>query len=246
MMNKTGDNMSVTKEFNYMGHPATIICPDSPAKGNPYIWRTEFLYAFNQADTALLKKGYHIIYCEYSDEYGSDRAITFFKAFRDYVTVEYNLSPKGALFGFSRGALYAVNYALKYPRDVACLYLDAPVLDLKSWPAGFFNGTGSPDEWEDCKKRVFSWESDKEAKSYKKNPVDRLDELILSDIPVLLIAGDSDTTVPYEENGKLMADAYKKAGKNITVILKENCGHHPHSLEDTKPIEGFVRTCCEN
>lgn len=229
-----------------MGHSATIICPDTPARGKPYIWRTEFLYAFDEADRALLKKGYYIIYCEYSDEYGSDRAITFFKAFRDYVTVEYDLSPKGALFGFSRGALYAVNYALKYPDDVACLYLDAPVLDLKSWPAGFYSGNGSPNEWEDCKKRVFGWKSDDEAKAYTGNPVDRLDELITSDIPVLLIAGDSDTIVPYKENGELMAEAYQKAGKPITVIIKKGCNHHPHSLEDTSPIESFICTCCEN
>ena len=226
-----------------MGHNATIICPDAPLTGRPYIWRTEFLYAFNQADEALLKKGYHIIYCQYSDEYGSDRSITFFKAFRDFVTVEYSLSPKGVLFGFSRGALYAVNYALKYPRDVAGLYLDAPVLDLKSWPAGFGRGTGSPAEWEDCKKRVFGWKNDDEAKAFTGNPVDRISELIKTDIPVLLIAGDSDKTVPYEENGRLLADAYEAADKKITVIVKENCDHHPHSLENTLPIEVFVENC---
>lgn len=236
----------MTKEFSFMGHPATIIFPEKPLNGNPYIWRTEFLYAFDQADEELLKKGYHIIYCEYSNEYGSDRSVTFFKGFRDFVTAQYLLSPKGALFGFSRGALYAVNYALKYPDDVACLYLDAPVLDLKSWPAGFFKGTGSPEEWEDCKTRVFGWKSDEEARAYRKNPADRLDELIDTDIPVLLIAGDSDRTVPYEENGKLMEDAFKKAGKDISVIIKENCDHHPHSLEDTKPIVDFVRKHCEN
>lgn len=235
--------MTTTKEFDFFGHNATVICPDTPKEGKPYIWRTEFLYAFNEADEALLEKGYHIIFCEYSDEYGSERAIDFFKRFCDYVTAEYGLSSKGAIFGFSRGALYAVNYALKYPDDVACLYLDAPVLDLKSWPAGFYNGIGAKKEWEDCKNRVFGWKSDDEAKLFRGNPVDRLDELIDTNIPILLIAGDSDTVVPFEENGRLMADAYKNAGKSITVILKENCNHHPHSLEDTLPIENFVESC---
>ena len=54
--------------------------------------------------------------------------------------------------------------------------------------------------------------------------------------PVFLVAGDSDTTVPYEENGALLAEKYKKAGAPITVVIKAGCEHHPHSLDDNTPI----------
>ena len=44
--------MATTKEFDFFGHNATVICPDTPKEGKPYIWRTEFLYTFNEADEA--------------------------------------------------------------------------------------------------------------------------------------------------------------------------------------------------
>ncbi len=232
--------MPQTIEFQFEGHDCTVIVPDQPAKGSPYVWRTEFLYAFNQVDMALLARGYHVVYCSVSDEYGSPRSIAVFKRFRDFITEKYALSKKASLFGFSRGGLYACNYALAYPDDVACLYLDAPVLDLKSWPAGLGLGCGSPDEWEDCKKRVLGLSTVQDVLHYKGAPIDNLDALIATKIPVILVAGDSDAVVPFVENGAVMQAAYEKAGAPITVIVKPGCDHHPHSLEDPTPVVEFV------
>lgn len=232
--------MPKTLEFDFRGHKATLICPDSPEDGNPWLWRTEFLYAFNDADMALLNRGRHIAYCQYSDEYGSGRAVELFKEFRDFLVKEYKLSPKASLFGFSRGALYAINYSVKYPGDVSSLYLDAPVIDLRSWPGGFWKGHGSPDEWADCKKRVLGIESDEEADNIEINPINYLDKLAETDIPALIIAGDSDAYVPFEENGKYLYDAYKSLNKTVQLIIKPGCDHHPHSLENVEPIVRFV------
>lgn len=232
--------MPETLEFDFKGHPSTLIIPDTPAEGKPWIWRTEFLYAFNQADMALLERGYYIAYCGYSDEYGSDRAIGLFKEFRDFVVNEYGLNNKAALFCFSRGALYGINYALKHADDVSSLYLDAPVIDLRSWPGGFWKGCGSLDEWEDCKKRILGISSDSETENISINPINHLDELADTNIPVLLIAGDSDRYVPYEENGLPLEQKLKSRGKDITVIIKPGCDHHPHSLEKVEPIIDFI------
>lgn len=226
--------------FKFKGRDAVVICPDEPAKGSPWIWRTEFLRAFNQADLALVGKGFHVAFCSFSDEYGSDEAIALFKEFRDFVVREYSLAPRAALFGFSRGALYAVNYALKHPGDVSLLYLDAPVIDLRSWPGGFGKGCGAPAEWEDCKKRILRISSDAEAENVAINPINNLKRLADTGIPVLLVAGDSDSVVPYEENGRHLADVYADAGREISVIIKPGCDHHPHSLEDVTPIVSFV------
>lgn len=38
-----------------------------------------------------------------------------------------------------------------------------------------------------------------------------------------------------------MVDYYKKNNLQIEYVLKENCDHHPHSLDDTKPIIEFVK-----
>lgn len=235
--------MPSTVTFRFEDKDCVLMIPDSPAPGNPYVWRMEFLYAFNQVDLALLDRGYHVAFCSFSDEYGSPAAVAVFKRYHDMLTEKYHLSAKGSLFGFSRGGLYACNYALKYPDDVACLYLDAPVLDLKSWPGGLGTGCGSPAEWEDCKKRILHVSSTQEAIAYRGNPVDNLGKLIDTGIPVIIVAGDSDRVVPFSENGAVMEKAYRNAGAPITVIVKPGCDHHPHSLEDPTPVVGFVENC---
>lgn len=234
--------MSETIVFDFKGHEATLICPEYPVSGNPWVWRTEFLYAFNTADMKLLERGFYIVYCCYSDEYGSERSVDLFKEFHDYITEKYHLNIKASLFGFSRGALYAVNYSLKYPEDVSSVYLDAPVIDLRSWPGGLWNGLGSPDEWQDCKSRILGISSDEEIDNIKINPINHLIEFAETDIPVLLIAGDSDRYVPYDENGRFVADIFYKMNKKITVIIKPGCDHHPHSLENVDPIIDFVES----
>lgn len=236
--------MPNTLQFDFEGHRATLIVPDTPAASKPYVWRTEFLGAFDHADRALLARGYHIAYCAVQNEYGSPYAMGEFKRFHDHLTAAYGLSPRAALFGFSRGGLYAVNYALAHPGDVACLYLDAPVLDLKSWPAGLGMGDGAAAEWADCKARVMRAETVEEILAWPHNPIDHVGELIATHLPVLLVAGGADTVVPYAENGARLVAAYHAAGAGISVIMKPDCGHHPHSLEDPAPIVEFVEGAC--
>ena len=59
-------------------------------------------------------------------------------------------------------------------------------------------------------------------------------------IPTVLVCGDSDHTVPYEENGKILAERYRKTDVPFVEIIKENCDHHPHGLDDLTPIIDFV------
>lgn len=143
-----------------------------------------------------------------------------------------------ALFGFSRGGLYAFRYAVTWPEDVLALYLDAPVLDIRSWPGGKGAGIGDPACWEECKRWYCLDEHS--AWFFRDNPLDRIDELVRTGIPVLLVAGEADDVVPYAENGAVMAARMAAAGGRIHVILKPGVGHHPHSLEDPAPITAFM------
>ena len=167
------------------GHPAELICPDQPAPGLPFVFRTAFFHAFDDADRALLARGFHLAYCDRPDEYGRPQAIAAYHCFHRRLCAEYGLSRRAALFGFSRGGLYAVNYALAHPDAVACLYLDAPVLDLRSWPAGLGCGCGSPDEWEDCKTRILEARTVEEIEAWPHNPVGHLDALAALHLPLL-------------------------------------------------------------
>lgn len=44
----------------------------------------------------------------------------------------------------SRGGVYAFNWAAVNPYKVAAVYVDNPVLDLKTWPAGLGRYAASP------------------------------------------------------------------------------------------------------
>lgn len=221
--------MENTYIFN--NREATVIVPEKAAEGRPWVWRAEFLGAFDYIDKALLAQGWHIAYYKLSDMFGCPEAVSEMKVFRDDVVKRYNLSPKADMFGFSRGGLYATNYTLKYPEDIATLYIDAPVLDICSWPGGKGKGHGSGDNWKMC----LDWYgiTDEESADFKGSPIYHIDELIATKVPVLLIAGDNDEVVPYDENGLILANEYEKCGAKIKVIVKPECGHHPHSVEDT-------------
>jgi len=59
-------------------------------------------------------------------------------------------------------------------------------------------------------------------------------------VPALHVCGAADEVVPIEENTYVLEKAYKKAGGDIKIIVKEGIGHHPHSLKDPAPIVRFI------
>jgi pimeloyl-ACP methyl ester carboxylesterase/lysophospholipase L1-like esterase len=227
-------------DFYLDGREAIVVAPKQAASGRPWLWRTEFFGAFDYADRELLKQGWHIAYIRLSHMYGCPFAIRSMEGFRAYLTEAFELASRAVLFGFSRGGLYAVNYAAAYPNSVLALYLDAPVLDMRSWPGGKGKGTGSPGDWEDCL-AVYGM-TEEEAMNADCVPLNRAGEkLAASGIPTLLVAGDADSTVPYCENGEKLEHIYQREGGTIQVIVKKGIGHHPHSLENPLPIVQFIQ-----
>ncbi len=226
------------EDFEFEGHKCILVHPDAPRPGNPWVWRAEFFDAFAQVDEAMARAGYHIAYVCLSNRYGCPSAVEDMESFRAMLTEKYGLSEKPLIFGFSRGALYAVNYALTYPMHTGRLYLDAPVMDIRSWPGGKGKGTGSEGCWRECL-AVYGL-TEETAASFDRNPLDRAAELAALDIPVVLVAGGADKTVPYDENGEPFAARFRRAGGRIRVIVKPGCDHHPHSLEDPAPVAAFL------
>ena len=220
-----------TETFELNGYQATVLFPENP--NGKWLWKTEFFYAFDQAERALFELGYTRVYYQISDKFGSPSAVRLMRAFHDELLKRYPfLEEKANLFGFSRGGLYAFSYALYYPDKVKSLYLDAPVLNLKSWPK-----KDSEDQALFFKEFNLNRET---FETFSNSPVDNLVEFEKIAPPVLLIAGDSDDVVPFEENGKILFDYMQSKGKNVELYLKEKCGHHPHSLEDVAPVVEFI------
>ena len=225
-------------DFTHGTRKALVVKPKTAAEGKPWIWRTEFFGHEPQADVALLGNGWHVAYIDVHDMYGAPSAIAAMADFHDYVIKEYGLNPKAVLEGFSRGGLYAVNFAEKHPSKTAALYLDAPVLDLRSWPGGKGKGKGSPELWKQA--LALYGVTDEAATTFPGNPLNHAESIAKVGIPIISVCGDADDVVPMDENTTPFAQRFKAAGGLIEVIAKPGVNHHPHSLKDPKPIVDFL------
>ncbi len=230
-------------DFTVDGRDCFVVIPTNPLPNKPWIWRTEFFGHEPQGDVALLGKGCYAVYMDVQNMYGGPEAMKHMDAFYDFLTGKAGLSKKTVLEGFSRGGLFAFNWAARNPDRVACIYVDAPVCDFRSWPGGKGKGQGSPDDWKRCL-AVYGL-TEAEAMDYKLNPVDNLAPLAKAGIPLLHIVGDADVVVPLDENTAVVEKRYKAMGGPIEVIVKQGVGHHPHSLPDPTPIVDFVMSHIE-
>ncbi len=226
-------------DFLIDGKKSWLVLPKVAAKGNPWAWRTEFFGHEPQGDIALLGKGFHIAYTDVTNQYGGPIAMDHMDKFYSYLLEKHQLSAKTTLEGFSRGGLFALNWAIRHPERIACLYLDAPVCDILSWPAGFATGKGSPTDWERCK-AIYGIKNDATARTANLGPMHHLATLAAAKVPILSVVGDADKVVPLGENSALLKTRYEALGGPMEMIVKPGCDHHPHSLKDPQPIVDFI------
>ncbi len=227
-----------SEEFVFRGRPARVVFPDVANDKKLWIWRARFWGVQPQTEEALLKKGFHVVYVDVSDFYGNQEAVSVWNDFYKHVVKEYNLNKKSVLQGFSRGGLMVYNWASQNTDKVFCIYADAPVCDIKSWPGGFFEGKGSKADWKKCLAAYYLDEDS--VLTFEGMPIYNAVTVAKAKIPVLHVCGDADKVVPYDENTAILEKNFKEAGGNIQVILKKGVGHHPHSLEDAEPIVSFI------
>lgn len=225
-------------DFQLDGIPCKVVCPVKEAAGRPWIWRARFWGHEPQTDIDLLERGFHVVYCDVADLYGSDKAVRRWDKCYDYL-VKRGFHKQAVLEGMSRGGLIVYNWAARHTDKVACIYADAPVMDLKSWPMGKGAYAGSP---EDVQRMLaaYGFKSEEEALRWEKNPLDHAPEIARAGIPVLHVVGDADEIVPVAENTALFEAEMKRLGSPITVIHKSGIGHHPHSLNNPEAIVRFI------
>lgn len=221
-------------DFVYDGRAAIVVRPAHPAPGNPWIWRPAFFGAFPSVDKALLARGWHIAYCDLTHLYGSPRSVELGTRFWQFMHEECGLAAKVVVEGLSRGGYFAFNWAAANPDKVACLYVDAPVCDLTSWP-----GRKDQELWNGFLKEWGVADSEVDS-TFCGNAMQQLPALAKAGIPIISVCGDSDTVVPFEENFRPVGDAYRQMGGTVELIVKPGCDHHPHSLDDPTPIVTFI------
>lgn len=225
-------------EFEFQGHAAKIVFPEKANSDRNWIWRARFWGHEPQTDLALLEKGFHLVYVEVGGLFGNTDAVNIWNNFYSHLREKYDLNAKVVLEGMSRGGLIIYNWAAANTNKVACIYADAPVCDIKSWPGGLYKGKGSKTDWKQCLK-VYNL-NNKSVLEFKGIPIYNAEKVAKAGIPVLHVCGAADKVVPFEENTKLLADNFKNAGGKIEIVLKEGIGHHPHSLEDPTQIVDFI------
>lgn len=226
-------------EFEFEGYAAKVIKPEIKTDSPRLAVKTEYFNAFPETEIELLKKGFFLSFIENNNRWGTDDDLDRKARFVRFVCEKYGTSEKCVPVGMSCGGLIAVKFAAKYPELVSCLYLDAPVVNYMSCPCGFGTGNSLSDNNEEIL-NALGLENLADLLAYRDMPLDKLPLLIESKIPVVLVAGDSDMTVPYRENGYYIEQAYKKAGLDIEVFIKPGCDHHPHGLENPAPVVEFI------
>lgn len=225
-------------DFQLDGVPCKVVCPAKEAEGRPWIWRARFWGHEPQADIDLLEQGFHVAYCDVADLYGADKAVKRWNKLYEYL-VTNGFHKKAVLEGMSRGGLIVYNWAAQNANKVACIYADAPVMDIKSWPMGKGAHKGSA---EDMTRMLaaYGFKNEEQVLRWKKNPLNHAAKIARAGIPVLHVVGDADDIVPVAENTALFEAEMKRLGAPITVIHKPGIGHHPHSLNNPESIVHFI------
>ena len=228
------------EEFDFHGRSAKMIYPPKGKENGKWMLKTEYFGAFPSLEAEMLRRGYHLAYLKARERCGTDAETAAKVEFIKYVSEKYGLSSKCIPIGMSCGGLQAIKLAAMSPESVSVLNLDAPVVNFLSWPFGL--GDCPKDSSVSAKEELLRAYgiTFTELISFREHPLDKIPVLIENRIPTVLVYGDSDRSVPYEENGKLVRDAYEATDIPFLAFCKPGCGHHPHGLEDSTPIVDFL------
>ena len=210
--------------FDFKGYEAWVVFPKSvPAKGIPWTWCMQWATAFVPRTNVpqLLEDGYHHVTIDIFRHHMDEEGIRVAAEFQKFLIDELGFAPKANLIGMSWGGFFSVRYAAAHPENVRKIYLDAPLL---TFTTGRVDGVGS---WLAMKPADGDWLKNPEM------PVNKAEIVARAGIPVLLLYGGQDQTVPPETSAELFATRFRAAGGDIKVCKRALFGHHPHGVEES-------------
>lgn len=218
------------EKFTFEDKDAIIVFPDKPAQNSHIVLKTEYWGAFPDVELQLLKNGYHVAYLKNSSRLAPREDCDRKAAFIRYLAEKYNLSEKCIPVGMSCGGAHAVRFAGFYPEMVACMYIDAPVLNFCDFPGKMVGDAQKwQGPWENEFQITYPGVKHYQLLTFPHHPINMADTLVENRIPVIMVYGTEDSTVIYEENGRLLEEAYGDSDL-LKVIPVSARGHHPHGI----------------
>lgn len=165
----------------------------------------------------FLAAGVAVAGIDVGEGYGSPKSQKLLSALYQEVTGKRGFAKRVCLLGRSRGGLWMSSWASANPEKVAGLAGIYPVFDLRSYPA--------------LQAAAPAYELTPEAlesQLKQHNPISKVSVLAKAKIPVCLIHGDQDATVPLEANSAEFKARYTAEGQGdlVELIVAKGQGHN--------------------
>lgn len=223
------------EEFEFEGRRAAVVFPEEPDKNRNWSLKTEYRDAFPETEIDLLKKGFHVAWVQNKSRFATVEDCDIKAMFADFLHSEYGLRDKCVPIGMSCGGAHAMNFAGLYPEKIACMYIDAPVLNFLSFP-GKLGHKMCEEVWENEFIKAYPNITRAGLLNFDNHPICKLDVIKKHKIPIIMLYGDEDATVFYNENGRLLELEYADAPELLKVVVRTAQGHHPHGIPDNPKI----------
>jgi hypothetical protein len=199
----------------------SIVVPQNPAPGKPWVFHASPLERDSAVDLALLARGYYIVLAPVTGQGYSEKEW-------DQVyerMLESGFAKRAVLEGAGANAADAYAWGTSNPDKVSMIYARNPYLynSMSKTPAASKPGPVDPN--------LHSLTS-------KPPQIDNLAPLAKAGVPILHDCGSLD---PWLNSQTRVAESrYRKLGGRITVLLTEGEGHFPVSRRDPKPVVDFI------
>lgn len=209
------------EKFEIDGHTAFIYAAPKPAAGRPWLWYAPTLKGVSLAGRKLyfesfLRAGIAIAGYDIGEVRGAPASTAQFHVFYEEM-VRRGWSPRPILLGQSRGGIMMLSWAVRHPESVRAFVGIYPVCNLASWP---LKNSLAP--------TLADYGLTEEAlrsRLAELNPIEHLQGLAGKRVPMFVVQGDSDLSVPYLDNAKLLQERYEKLSGPITVKVIPGEGH---------------------
>lgn len=232
------------KEFIFEGRKAVLVFPPQPEAHGNWLLKTEYWDAFPEIELEMVRRGYHLAYLQNTSRFAPQADCDAKARFAAFLHREYGLRTRCVPVGMSCGGAHAVVFAGTHPECVACVYIDAPVLNYCDFP-GRLSDAECETVWEREFLQTYPGMTRAKLLQFDRHPMNYIDALKAAQIPILLLYGTQDETVRYDCNGRWLADAYRDAPELLTVIPRNLQGHHPHgACDDPMQIIQFIQAHC--